>query len=79
MVGGCLAGPGGSLVGGHVGLESTLCDIGYCTELLAGCWGAGVEHAQHIKRHMSHTSEKVPDPCTVLVLRIVSLHYQIIT
>lgn len=41
------------LVRGQVGLESTLCDIGYCTVLLAGCMDVGVEHA-HAHKH-THT------------------------
>lgn len=38
---------GGSLARGHVGLESPLCDIGYCPGVLAGCWA-------HTHTHMSH-------------------------
>lgn len=50
--GGFPGGPGGCLVRGHVGLESTLCDIGYCTVLLAGCWGVGVARTStHVQKH----------------------------
>lgn len=58
-----LGGSVGSLARGHVGLESPLCDKGYCTKLLVGCMGGSCAqtHAHTRGTHTLHESISTKD------------------
>lgn len=51
----------GSLARGHVGLESPLCDKGYCTKLLAGCMGGSHTHTYTHTFHESNQEQGLFD------------------